>query len=143
MMDKQSTRDSLIEHIQSELKKNADDIDPDLIDRRIDGLYALDGLSPPKTSDEQLRAALRTIRARADWRRRNRLAEGAVKRRFIRRAVRWTVAACFMFLLLFSANYVSALITGACLPSKVGIKICCGTKYCLCDTKEEKVLQSN
>ena len=136
-------RDFLIGRIQSELKKNADDLDPDLIDRGIDGLYALDGLSPPKASDEQLRAAVRTIRARADWRRRNRLAERSVKRRFTRRAVRWAVAACFMVLLLFSANYVSTLITGACLPSRVGIKICCGTKYCLCDTKEENVLHSN
>jgi hypothetical protein len=49
------TRDSLIEAIKSELKKNA--IDPDFIDRRIDELYAVDGLSPPKLGDEDLRAA--------------------------------------------------------------------------------------
>jgi hypothetical protein len=25
-------------------------------------------------------------------------------------------------------------VSGSCLPSKVGIKICCGTKYCPCGT---------
>ena len=132
-MEKQSTRAFLIENIESELEKNADDIDPGFIDRVIDELYALDGLSPPKLSGETLDAAARTIRSRAAWRRRNTLAEQTRKRRFIRRAVRGTCAACCALLFLFSVNYVTTLITGSCLPSKAGINICCGTKYCRCD----------
>jgi hypothetical protein len=124
-------RNSLIEEVKSELKK--DFIDPGFIERRIDELYLLDGLSPPKLDDEQLHAAARTVQARAAWRRRNSAAKQRLKRRLASRAVRWAVAACFSALLLFSANYVSALLTGSCLLSKAGIKICCGTKYCLCD----------
>jgi hypothetical protein len=131
-------RNSLIKDIKSELKKNAAAIDPDFIDRRIDGLYALDGLSPPKVSGEQLRAAIRTIRARAGWRRRNELAKEARKHRFTRRTVRGAVAACCLIFFTLSANYITTRITGSCLPSKVGIIICCGTKYCLCDTDKMK-----
>ena len=128
------TRDSIIADIESELKKG--DPDPSFIDRRIDELYRLDGLSPPKMSPEQLQAAARTVLARAGWRRRNELTKRASKRRFILGAARWAAAACFLFLFLFSSNYVSILLTGSCLPSKAGIKICCGTKICLCDTDE-------
>jgi hypothetical protein len=53
----EQNRNSLIEDIKSELGKEAAVIDPGFIDRRIDELYALDGLSPPKLDDEQLRAA--------------------------------------------------------------------------------------
>jgi hypothetical protein len=127
------TRASLIEDIESELEKEAGAVDPGFIDRRIDELYALDGLSPPKLNGEALHAAARTVRARAAWRRRNMLAERAGKRRLTRRIVRVAVAACCAFLVLFSANYISALVTGVCLPSNVGIKICCGTKFCRCD----------
>jgi hypothetical protein len=138
-MGKQSMRASLIEHIESELKKNADDIDGDFIDRAIDKLYTLDGLTPPKLSDDALDAAARTVRSRAAWRRGNTLAEGARKHRFIRRAIRGACAACCASLLLFSANQVTALVTGSCLPSKIGIKLCCGTKICLCETAEAEV----
>jgi hypothetical protein len=135
----EAKRNSLIEAIQSELQKDDDAIDPDRIDRHIDALYALDGLAPPKLDDEQLRAAARTVRARAAWRRRNTRAKGASRRRLGSRAPRWAVAACFSALFLFSANYVTTLASGACLPSRVGIKICCGTKFCACDTdKMEK-----
>jgi hypothetical protein len=133
-MAKKNIRDSLIKNIESELKKDAGDIDGDFINRRIDELYALDGLSPPKLSDEALDAAARTIRARAAWRHRNTQAEEARKRRFIRRFVRGAVAACCLFFFTFSANYLTTLATGSCIPSKVGIKICCGTKICFCDT---------
>ncbi|MDR2343074.1 MAG: hypothetical protein LBD86_00910, partial [Spirochaetaceae bacterium] len=54
------------------------------------------------------------------------------------RAVRWALAACSAVLIFFSVNYITALATGACLPSRVGIKICCGTKICLCDTDKMK-----
>jgi hypothetical protein len=125
--------------IESELEKDSSGIDPDFIDRRIDELCALDGLCPPKLSDEALCAAARTVRARAAWRRRNTLAKEALKRRFVYRVVRGALAACCAFLFLFSANYVTTLTTGSCIPSKVGIKICCGTKYCFCDiAKTEK-----
>jgi hypothetical protein len=127
-------RDTLIEAVKSELKKDAAAIDPGFLDRRIDELYALDGLAPPKLEEKQLLAAARTVRARAAWRRQNRAAKQALKRRFTARAVPWAAAACCAVLLLFSANYVSTLLTGSCLPSKAGIKICCGTKICLCDT---------
>jgi hypothetical protein len=135
-MEKQSIRDSLIEHIESELKKDAGDIDGGFIDRRIDELYALDGLSPPKLSDEALDAAARTIRARAAWRRRNTQAKEARKRRFIRRVAGGAAAACCLFVLTFSANYITTLVTGSCIPSKAGIKICCGTQFCHCDTAQ-------
>jgi hypothetical protein len=132
-MEKQARRDSLIENITAELQKDAEGIDGDFIDRSIDELYALDGRSPPKLSDEALLAAARTVRSRAAWRRGNALASGARQRRFTRRAVRWAWAACCVVLVLFSANYVTTLVTGSCLPAKVGIKICCGTTYCFCD----------
>jgi hypothetical protein len=132
-MEKQSMRDSFIEEVRSELKKDTDDIDSDFIDRRIDDLYALDGLDPPKLNDAALETATRTIRARAAWRRRNTLAAEARKRRFIRGTVRGAVAACCLTFFTLSANYVTTLITGSCLPSKVGIKVCCGINICLCD----------
>jgi hypothetical protein len=120
----EQNRNSLIEDIKSDLEKEAAAIDPDFIDRRIDELYALDGLDPPKLDDEALRAA---------WRQRNRAAKRASKRRVGSRAVRWALAACSAVLIFFSVNYVTTLVTGACLPSRVGIKICCGTQFCLCD----------
>lgn len=127
-------RNSLIEEVASELKKDADDIDPGLIDRRIDELCALDGLFLPTLGDEALEAAARTIRARAAWRRRTMLAKEARKRRFTRTAFRGAAAACCLALFAVSANYLTILATGSCLPSKVGVKICCGTPICLCDT---------
>jgi hypothetical protein len=134
MMDIQrDRRDSLIRDIESELQKDAETIDSDFIDHMIDELYALDGLLPPKPSDEALNAAARTVRARAAWRSRNTLADLAQKRRFTRRVVRGAVAACCAFLFFFSANYVTTLVTGSCLPSKVGIKLCCGTRFCRCE----------
>ena len=136
-MAKQDTRDSLIDSlvkdIESELQKGAEDIDPGFIDRRVDELYALDGLAPPTFNDEALDAATRTIRARAAWRRRNTQANRARKHRFTRRAVRGAVAACCAFLFFFSANYLTALLTGSCLLSKVGVKVCCGTQFCHCE----------
>jgi hypothetical protein len=135
-MEKQAARDSLIEGIEAELNKDAKDIDGDRIERRVDELYALDGLPPPELSGKALDAAARTIRARAAWRRRNTLAEQARKRRTSRRAFRAACAACCAFLFFFSANYVTALLTGSCLPSKVGIKFCCGTAYCVCEIAE-------
>jgi hypothetical protein len=125
-------RNSLIDEIKSELEKEAAAIDPGFIDRRIDELYALDGLVPPKLDAEQLCAAARTVQARAAWRRRGISAKYALKRRLIR----GTMAACFSTLLLLSANYASILITGSCLPSKAGITICCGTQFCRCDTAQ-------
>ena len=133
-MAKQDMRNSLIAHIELELKKDAEDIDPDCIDRRIDELYALDGCSPPKLNGEALDAAARTIRARTAWRRRNTQANHAWKHRFTRRAVRGAAAACCAFLFLFSVNYLTTLATGSCLLSKVGIKVCCGTQFCHCET---------
>ena len=137
-MEKQSMRgsfikDSLIKDIESELKKNADDIDGDFINRRIDELYALDGISPPRLNNEALDAAARAIRARAAWRRRNTQAKEARRRRFTRRTVRGAVAACCLAILTFSANYLTILATGSCILSKAGVKTCCGTKLCLCD----------
>ena len=132
-MEKQTKRNSLIQDIESELRKDGDDIDGDLIDRRIDELYALDRFSPLNLSAEALEAAARTGRARAAWRRRQTLAEQARKRQFTRRAVRGAVAACCAFLFFVSANHITTLITGSCLPSKVGIKLCCGTRFCRCE----------
>ncbi|MDR0710076.1 MAG: hypothetical protein LBF77_08425 [Spirochaetaceae bacterium] len=138
-MAEQDMRDSLIEDVKSELKKDAEDIDPDFIDRRIGELYTLDGLDPPKLSGEALDAAARTIRARAAWKRRNTLAKEARKRRFTRGVVRGAAAACCLAFFTFSANYITTLVTGSCIPSKVGIKICCGTQFCRCDpAKMEK-----
>jgi hypothetical protein len=127
-------RDFIIRDIEAELKKDADGIDGDSIDRRLDELYSLDGLSPPDLSEEALDAAARTVRARAAWRSRNTLTGRARRSRLSRRIVRGAWAACFAALFLFSANYVTTLATGSCLPSKVGISLCCGTKFCRCET---------
>jgi hypothetical protein len=135
-MEKQSMRDSLIESIESELKKNADDIDCASIDRAIDELYTLDGLAPSKLDDDALLAAARAVRARAAWRRRNVQTKTMRKRRFIRRAIRGVCAACCASLLLLSANQITAIVTGSCIPSKIGIRFCCGTKICLCEIAE-------
>ena len=132
-MENQGTRASLIKEMEAELKKDSSHIDCDLIDSRLDGLYALDGLAAPKLDGQAIEAAARTVRARAAWRRGNTLAARVRKRRFTRRAVRGACAACFAALFLFSANYVTTLVTGSCLPSKVGIKLCCGTQFCLCE----------
>ncbi|MDR2447531.1 MAG: hypothetical protein LBD58_09660 [Treponema sp.] len=127
-------RDSLIDDVESELKKDAGEIDGGFIDRRIDELCALEGVSPPRLSDEALDAVARAIRARAAWRRGNAQAKEARKRRFTRRAVRAAVTACCLALFTFSANYLTILATGSCLFSKAGVKVCCGTQICLCDT---------
>lgn len=132
-MAKQNRRDFLIEEIESELRKDAGDIDGGCIDRRIVELCALDGISPPQLSDEALLAAARTVRARAAFRRRNVLADEKRKRRLTRRVVRGACAACCAFLFFFSVNYAATLITGSCLPSKIGIEVCCGTRFCLCE----------
>jgi hypothetical protein len=133
-MAMEQKRNSLIGEVKSELQKDAAAIDPNFIDRRIDELYTLDGLAPPKLDDVQLRAAARTVQARAAWRRRGIPAKHTLKRRLIR----GTMAACFSALLFFSANYLTTLATGSCIPFKVGIKICCGTKFCLCDPDKMK-----
>jgi hypothetical protein len=135
-MEKQSMRASLIEHIESELKKNADDIDCASIDRAMDKLYTLDGLTPPKLDDDALNAAARAVRSRAAWRHQNTHTKTMRKRRFIRRAIRGVCAACCASLLLLSANQITAIVTGSCIPSKIGIKFCCGTKICLCEIAE-------
>jgi hypothetical protein len=137
-MEKQGARDSLLGCIEAELKKDSSRIDGDLINRGMDRLYALEGLTPPKLSASALSAAARTIRARAAWRRRNALARRERRGRFTRRALRGAWAACGVFLFLFSVNYLAALVTGSCLPSKAGVKFCCGTKYCLCDPAKMK-----
>jgi hypothetical protein len=113
------TRDALINDIEAELKKDASGIDLDFIDRRIDELYALDGLAPPKLQDEQLQGRCPDNAGPRRMETRNTPAKRALKRR----AVSWSVAACFTVLFLFSANYVSTMIIDTCLPSKVGIKI--------------------
>jgi hypothetical protein len=133
-MEKQAIRDSLVECIEGELKKDPEEIDGDNIDRALDGLYALEGLSPPRLSGDDLDAAARTIRARAAWRRRNTQAKEAWKRRFARRALRGVWAACCASALLLSANFVTILATGSCLPSKVTIRLCCGRQFCRCDS---------
>jgi hypothetical protein len=122
-MEKQSMRTSLVKNIEAELTKDADDIDPGFIDRAIDQLYALDGLSPPTLSDAALAAAARTIRSRSAWRRRNILTAGVRKRRFTRRVLRGAWAVCCAILILFSVNYAAALTTGSCLPSTVGLHL--------------------
>jgi hypothetical protein len=142
-MEKQNARDSLIEDVESELKKDARAIDGDFIDRRIDELYALDGMDPPRLNDEALAAAARTVRARAAWRRRNTQAKEARKGRFARRVFRGAVAACCLAVFGFSANYLTALVTGSCIPSKAGIKICCGTKFCFCDVAQVEETDRN
>jgi hypothetical protein len=96
-MEKQNMRDILIQNIESELQKDAVAIDGDFIDRRIDELYALDGLSPPKLDDEQLRAAARTVRDRAAWRRRGIPAKYRLKRRLIRGTMAAVLCSCFSF----------------------------------------------
>jgi hypothetical protein len=136
MMDRR--QDTLVRDIESELKKDSNLIDGDLIDRALDELYGISGLSPPRLSGGALEAAARTVRARHEYRNRNALAEYKRKRRFNRRAVRGIRAVCFAALFLFSANYVTMLVTGSCLPSKVGINLCCGTKYCLCEAVKTK-----
>jgi hypothetical protein len=135
-VEKQDPRDSLVECIESELQKDADNIDGDRVDRAIDGLYALDGLSPPRPGSGDLEALLRAVRSRAAWRRRKTLAVRERKRRFARRALRGVWAACCASLVLLSANFVTTLATGSCLPSKVGITLCCGTRFCHCETAE-------
>ena len=135
-MEKQDPRDSLVECIEGELQKDADKIDGDLVDRAIDGLYALDGLSPPRPGAEDLEAALRAIRSRAAWRRGKTMKALDRKRRFTRRALHGVWAACCASLVLLSINFVSALATGSCLLSKVGIKFCCGTQFCRCEIAE-------
>ena len=132
-MEKQAKGNSFIEDIESELQKDAEDIDGDFIDHRIDELYVLEGRSPPKLSDEALDAAARTVRSRAAWRRRNTLADRERKRRFTRRALRRVWAACCACLFFLSANFVTTMITGSCLPSKVDIRLCCGTRFCHCE----------
>ena len=137
-MKKQYIRNSLIEHIEMELKKDSGDIDPDFIDGRIDELYALDGLSPQKLGDKELCAASSAVRARALFRRSNIQAEQRRKRRFMHRVVRGAAAACCALLFFLSANYVTTLLSGSCLLSKVGIKVCCGTQFCRCQITEVK-----
>jgi hypothetical protein len=132
-MEKQDTRDSLVECIEKELQKEAENIDGDLIDRKLEELYALDGLSPPQPDSEAIEAAARAVRSRAAWRSRNAQTGREQKRRFVRRAVRAAWVACCASLILLSANFVTTLATGSCLPSRVGIKLCCGTKFCRCE----------
>lgn len=135
-MEKHGMRDLLIEEVEAELRKSIDDIDPDVIDRQIDELCALEGISLPSLNDAALAAVARTIRARAAWRRQNTLAKEARARRFAHHVVHGAVAACCFAVFTLSTNYISALATGSCLLSKAGINICCGMPFCLCDGAE-------
>jgi hypothetical protein len=130
-------RNTLWRDVESELEKNADSIDPDYIDRRINELCELEtqrsGLCPPEAGETQINNVITRIISRVH------------KKTPVRRLhplIRIAIAACiavfFIILSYFSSNYVYAKVTNHCFLKKTGIALCCGTVYCPCSSKKEQ-----
>jgi len=126
-------RDTMWRDVESELKKNADLIDPDYIDSRINELCELEaqhsGLRQPETSQARINAVINRITARVH-------AKTPVRR--IHPLIRIAAVACIAVVFtVFSTNYIFAKITKRCFLKNTKITLCCGTAYCPCIVKKE------
>ena len=131
-------RDTLWRDVESELEKNADSIDPDYIDRRINELCELEtrrsGLRPPETPEAHINAVIARITARVHRK--------APARR-LRALTRLAAVACIAIaavIIFLSSNYVYAKLTKRCFMKKTEITLCCGTAYCPCTKSNSPVL---
>ena len=128
------TRDTLWRDVESELKKSADSIDPDYIDRRINALCELEaqrsGQRPPETGETQINNVITQITASV-----HRKTPAKRLHPFIRLAAAACISVVFVLFAFFSSNYVYAKVTHHCFLSKTDITLCCGTAYCPCEPK--------
>jgi hypothetical protein len=128
-------RDILRRDIESELKKSADSIDPDSIERRINELCELEarrsGLRPPETTEAQINAVIDRIKARV-------YRKTPVRRLppLIRLAAAACVALVCVFFSLFASHYV--WVTKRYFREGVKVALCCGTDECQCKIKAEQ-----
>ena len=121
-------QDTLWRDIESELKKSADSIDPDYIDRRINELCELEarrsGLRPPEAGETKVNAVITRITARV---------RRKMPVRRIHPLIRIAAVACIMLIVAFFAfNYMYARATERCFLIGMEITRCCGTDYCPC-----------
>ncbi|MDR1895121.1 MAG: hypothetical protein LBQ61_10625 [Spirochaetales bacterium] len=121
---------ALLKALETELAKDEENLDPLVAETLIEGLYEAEGLSPPRPGEEETAAFIAGIKGRAAAPEKTRFRFG----RFFPGPLRWAAAAVFAAALLaFSANYITARVTGDCLVSRGAPRLCCGTKYCPCD----------
>jgi hypothetical protein len=134
-----SGRRGLLEALKRELEKDEDALDPVLAENLVKGLYETEGLTPLRVTERETEGFIARVRREGRRGKRER-GEARTKRarsRGSRFAARCAAAACFVILFAFSVNYVTALASGACLPEKAGIRICCETRYCPCRIEAE------
>ena len=126
-------RDTLWRDVETELKKNADTIDPDYIDSRINELCELEarrsGLRPPETSEERINAVINRITARVHRK---------TPARRLSPLIRLAAVACIAVVFsVFSVNYIYAKVSKHCFLKNTKITLCCGTAYCPCIEMKE------
>jgi len=126
-------RNTLWRDVESELEKNADTIDPDYINSRINELCELEarrsGLRPPETSEARINTVINRITARVH---RTRPA------RRLPTLIRLAAVACIAVVFsVFSINYIYAKVSKRCFLKNTKITLCCGTAYCPCIVKNE------
>jgi hypothetical protein len=139
--ERRSKKRILLKTLEDELDKDGDVLDPVLAGNLVDSLYEADAITPPRVTEQEIENVVIRIR---EGKGRRRIARPG-RPRFalkIRRPFRWAAAVCGAALLVFSVNYATARLSGACLVSRIEPRFCCETKYCPCDLKgREKILQ--
>jgi hypothetical protein len=129
---RRSEKQALLKTLEEELDKDGDLLDPVLAGNLIDKLYEADGAAPPQVTEEETADFIARITGENQRSPRPRFAR--IIRRPFRRAAAWWAAAIYgIVVFVFSVNYITALVSGACLVSRVEPRLCCGTKYCPCD----------
>ncbi|MDR1901018.1 MAG: hypothetical protein LBQ88_01870 [Treponema sp.] len=128
-----SHKRDLLKKLEDELHKDEDALDPVLAGKLVDSLYETDGLSPPQVTGQEVEACIARIKKEEPGSRRTPPLGRFLFAGKVRRPVRWAAAFCGVLLFVFSANYVTALVSGACLVSRIEPRLCSETKYCPCD----------
>ncbi|MDR1931763.1 MAG: hypothetical protein LBQ57_02960 [Spirochaetales bacterium] len=126
-----SGKRALLKALENELEKGEDAVDPVLAEALVNGLYEAEGVESPLVTEQETEDCIARITGRRKSGRMPRLKKARLNRP--RSAVKWAAALCGIILFVFSVNYITALVSGACLVSRIEPVLCCGTKYCPCD----------
>lgn len=128
---------ALLAELNRELRMGEGSLDPLKVEALVDSLYQADAASPPRLSEEEVEDALARLksRIRADRPRKGRFRLPSFRRGTGRARLPVRVAAGVFGVMLFalSANYVTALVSGACIAYRVEPRLCTGTRYCPCE----------
>ncbi|MDR1932163.1 MAG: hypothetical protein LBQ57_04970 [Spirochaetales bacterium] len=122
-----SEKRTLLDRLEREIAKSEDALDPALAASLVDSLYRTEGMAPPLITEREADECIAGLR-----RRKGNPGKRRIRRTLFAGSFRWAAAACFIVFFAFSVNYVTALISGACLVSRIEPRFCCETKYCPC-----------